>query len=153
MTKAGGPLVKGIFGRLGRVFSVANAPTPSAGTTDGSDGANEVQTESSGNQARQPMESRTARTGLSYSRAYAEKETNTHVDTLKEFGEGVRDVRTESKPETEEIMPYLRADGSVCIPFASPKRFHWWRRGGQDLDVTRAEVLKWSEEEKTKGKL
>jgi hypothetical protein len=36
-------------------------------------------------------------------------------------------------------MPYFLADGTVVIPFNSPKRFHWWN-GGQPISETKAEL-------------
>jgi hypothetical protein len=49
-------------------------------------------------------------------------------------------VVTEPVPVAGERLPYLRPDGTLCIPFDSPERYHWWKAGGQDLDVTLAEV-------------
>jgi hypothetical protein len=54
---------------------------------------------------------------------------------LMEYAAGVRSVR-----ENEPTVPHLLADGTLVIPFGSPRRFHWWD-GGQSISETRAEIL------------
>jgi hypothetical protein len=69
-------------------------------------------------------------TGISMSRAHA-REDNTK--TFKELKRGVPSV-----PEDLEVLPpiaavlrlpFLTADGTLVIPFDSPERFHWRKRG------------------------
>ena len=37
-------------------------------------------------------------------------------------------------------MPHFRADGTLVIPYDSPERYHWWRKGGQSVQATRSEL-------------
>ena len=51
----------------------------------------------------------------------------------KEVTPPVRGVR-----ESSSSLPHLLADGTLVIPFNSPKEYHWWN-GGQSVSQTRAE--------------
>lgn len=68
-----------------------------------------------------------------------------HVSTLKEFSEGVPGVpKTEGMNQTPEVverLPYFAPDGTLVIPFDSPRRFHWWK-GGQSVSETRKELIR-----------
>lgn len=146
--RAAGNVQGGILGRLGRVFV---SPATVAQSPDASDGVREVQpryeevrtprtgklnsNDGSPDPGELPLgESRTLRTPVENSRVYAEVivlEKTDQVDKLKEFGGGVRSVRT----------PYFSPGGTLVIPFDSPEKFHWWK-GGQSIAETRAEVMR-----------
>lgn len=75
-------------------------------------------------------------TPFSKSRAYARKEEQVMCDdahACKDSKNGVPSVPSLPKPGR---MPYLTADGTLVIPFDSPKQFHWWK-GGQSAEQTR----------------
>ena len=44
-----------------------------------------------------------------------------------------------TKPAVDGPLPFLDAGGCLIIPFASPRRYHWWA-GGQDLVATLDEL-------------
>lgn len=50
-----------------------------------------------------------------------------------------------------EVKPYLREDGTVCIPFDCDPQYHYWREGGQSLYATMAEFGASVEAFKTHG--
>lgn len=64
--------------------------------------------------------------------------TREATDTVKseeeliESAKGVRSVR-----EDHRAIPHLLADGTLVIPFGSPERFHWWKKGGMTPTETR----------------
>jgi len=47
--------------------------------------------------------------------------------------------------------PWLDRSGSVVIPFASDKKYHWWR-GGQSAVETQKNLLKRREENESRDK-
>jgi hypothetical protein len=57
--------------------------------------------------------------------------------SLTQAGGGIQ-----QPPEDAEggRLPYLNRSGDLMIPLDTPPRYRWWQ-GGQDIDVTRAEVL------------
>jgi hypothetical protein len=56
------------------------------------------------------------------------------IRIYKDIDEGVRCVRVE-----REKLPYLTPSGDLVIPFDSPERYHWWKRG-QSVKETLAEL-------------
>jgi len=44
-----------------------------------------------------------------------------------------------TNPAVDGPLPFLDAGGCLIIPFASPRRYHWWA-GGQDLVATLDEL-------------
>jgi hypothetical protein len=133
---AGSAVRTGILGKL-------SMPVEPESRSDGSDGSSAVQTEfveirtartgemESGETVTE--ESRTARTGHSLLTRNAD-ETDS-ICKLVEFDTPVRNVR-----ETVRL-PYLLSDGTLVIPFRSPERYHWWKKGGQSIHATKQEIL------------
>ena len=74
-------------------------------------------------------------------RAYGEEENihslhrnSSHTYKLEDLDACVLAVPSQLR------MPQLLADGTLMISFDSPERFHWWKKGGQSVAATRAEV-------------
>jgi hypothetical protein len=143
-----GKAIRGdIFGRLGRVLATSES-------SDASDGLAELQIEIEEARTARTADlkssqdsadiystirdnSRTPRTPFQNSRACEKESPEKESDLLcklKEFGEGVRSVR-------EEKGPFLLADGTLVIPFASDPKFHWWN-GGQSVAATLSDLRK-----------
>ena len=82
---------------------------------------------------------RTLRTPISNPRAYAREESDpTYI--YKDCEKGVLSVLVPESAERAQLrLPFLSADGTLCIPFDSPKHYHWWK-GGQSVGQTLAEV-------------
>jgi hypothetical protein len=36
--------------------------------------------------------------------------------------------------------PYLNPDGTLVIPMLADAKYHWWKRGGQKVEKTLAEL-------------
>ena len=53
------------------------------------------------------------------------------TDTDREF---IRDHRSDLFKSLSE--PYLDPAGRLVIPFGAPKRYHWWKDGGQPTKQT-----------------
>jgi hypothetical protein len=157
--KAVQAIQSGVLGRLGRTF----------GSPDGPDGVVEVESEILDSEEgrtlrtgepnwnidteKRETELRTARTGqtectgdlYNYERTLrtpqlslvlqqedSEIEKN-KIRIYKDFDRGVRCVRVKEK------LPHLTEAGDLVIPFDSPERYHWWKRG-QSVKETLAEL-------------
>jgi hypothetical protein len=110
-----------LLGRLGQVFQSQNEECKNENDNSGTVG-----------------------TGIQYPRAYAENVSS--ISKLKGSDEPVPsvpiEVRPPNLPEPGNVrLPYLTPFGDLVIPFNSPERYHWWKKGGQSLDATRQEIL------------
>ena len=123
------------LGRLGRVFG-----NPAK--------AEEIIADNSG----------TLGTGFQDPRAYADEPVNNDLFIRKLIGseEPVPSVPTVEHGQQLETgvpsvpkklsLPRLLSDGTLVIPFNSPERYHWWKRG-QSVKETLAEVRERMKEE------
>jgi hypothetical protein len=131
-SRTAGPVTQGILSRLvaSAECKVENGECGQA-TSDGSDGASQMQKEECKIQNENGATVRTGRTGV-FLVTRDREETDDSVSKLIEFEEPVRSVRQE--------LPHLTASGDLVIPFNSPKRYHWWA-GGQSIRQTRQEIM------------
>jgi len=135
------PVQTGILRKLSKPVELNNY-------SDGSDGSSAFQTEFE--------EIRTARTAEMESVETATEESRTGrtgysllthnaveivpICKLVEFETPVRAVRDVSGQGNVEL-PYLTSSGDLVIPFNSPERYHWWKKGGQSIHATKQELL------------
>lgn len=164
--KVVGPIRSGILGRLGRVFPspiVNEIADASDGVFEVDEDFDEVRT------PRTPVEkseqsgteqSRTLRTPLNPNR-WEENDNCTYIKRVgvgaseaselnleqKTAGVGVEDAQDwrERHPDAEidengRPLPYVKANGTLVIPFDSDERFHYWK-GGQSLALTKEEAI------------
>jgi hypothetical protein len=173
--KSAGPVQSGILGRLGRLFpTLASVAVPrdardgvgevqprtvngQPSGTPGTGSTNSKPETARGDclPAWESGDSGTPGTGLQYSRACTKKvpsEEGENVYTLKGFRGGVPGVPeregANQPPESagEGWLPYFNQSGDLMIPLDTPPRYRWWQ-GGQDIDVTLAEVRSWQEKQ------
>jgi hypothetical protein len=126
--KSAGSVQVDLLGRLGRLFSSAEPKMKNA----------ECATEETA------KEIRTLRTLVSDPRAYANEPVNNDlfIHKLIECEEPVLSVLKNDSPIGEvggTRLPYLLSDGTLVIPFDSPERYHWWKRG-QAISATLMEI-------------
>ena len=48
--------------------------------------------------------------------------------------------KSQTPPPNELPKPYLKADGTLVIPSNSDPKYHWWKKGGQKVNKTVAEL-------------
>jgi hypothetical protein len=53
----------------------------------------------------------------------------------------------------ELTCPRLDLAGRLIIPFGAPRKYHWWKAGGQSAEETRAELLRKRQESESKSRL
>ena len=127
--KTASPVQLDLLGRLGRVFGSPSREPESFTDNPGTLG-----------------------TGFQYPRAYADEQVKDDLFIRKLIGseEPVPSVPTvvarqqseagvPSVPKKERL-PYLTQAGDLVIPFDSPERYQWWKRG-QSPQQTRAELM------------